>query len=67
MDYFEINNDFITEDKPISRNVSYSRRERHINEKEKMLMSKFNMGYSELVKNLVQEKYEEVFRNKRFI
>jgi len=67
MDYFELNNDFITEDKPISRNVSYSRRERHINEKEKMLMSKFNMGYSELVKNLVQEKYEEVFRNKRFI
>ena len=67
MDYFELNNDFVTEDKPISRNVSYSRRERHINEKEKMLMSKFNMGYSELVKNLVQEKYEEVFRNKRFI
>jgi len=67
MNYFEQNNSFITEDKPISKQVSYSRRERHINEKEKMLMSKFNMGYSELMKNLVQEKYEEVFKTGRFI
>ena len=40
-------------DKPISKNVSYSRLQRHINEKEEKLMAKYNMGYSQLVKALI--------------
>ena len=56
-------------DKPISKNVSYSRLQRHINEKEEKLMAKYNMGYSQLVKALIVEKYSTVFANSasRFI
>ena len=48
-------------DEPISKNVSYSRLQRHINTKEEKLMQKFNMGYSQLVKALIVEKYTTVF------
>ena len=48
-------------DEPISKNVSYSRLQRHINAKEEKLMKKYNMGYSQLVKALIVEKYSSVF------
>ena len=58
MTYFNSSN-FTNE--PISKNVSYSRLQRHINTKEEKLMKKFNMGYSQLVKALIVEKYTTVF------
>ena len=58
MTYFNSSN-FTNE--PISKNVSYSRLQRHINAKEEQLMIKYNMGYSQLVKALIVEKYTTVF------
>ena len=46
---------------PISRNVSYARHQRHLNEKEARLCKKFNCGYSTLVKSLVAERYSREF------
>ena len=46
---------------PISKNVSYSRHQRHLNEKEEKLMKKFRCGYSTLVKSLIAEKYHQEF------
>ena len=54
MTYFNSSN-FTNE--PISKNVSYSRLQRHINAKEEQLMKKYNMGYSQLVKALIVEKH----------
>ena len=47
--------------KPISRNVSYARHQRHLNDKEEKLCQKFNCGYSNLVKSLVAERYQREF------
>ena len=46
---------------PITKGVSYSRYQRHLNEKEEKLMKKFRCGYSTLVKSLIAEKYEKEF------
>ena len=46
---------------PISRNVSYARHQRHLNDKEEKLCKKFNCGYSTLVKSLVAERYQREF------
>ena len=48
---------------PISKNVSYSRHQRHLNDKEEKLMKKLGCGYSTLVKSLIAEKYEREFGN----
>ena len=58
MTYFNSSN-FTNE--RISKNVSYSRLQRHINVKEEQLMKKYNMGYSQLVKALIVEKHATVF------
>ena len=47
--------------RPISKNVSYSRHQRHLNDKEEKLCQKFNCGYSTLVKSLVAERYQREF------
>ena len=46
---------------PISKNVSYSRHQRHLNDKEEKLMKKLGCGYSTLVKSLIAEKYQREF------
>ena len=46
---------------PITKGVSYSRYQRHLNQQEEKLMRKFRCGYSTLVKSLIAEKYEKVF------
>ena len=46
---------------PISRNVSYARHQRHLNDKEDKLCRKFNCGYSTLIKSLVAERYQKEF------
>ena len=47
--------------RPITKGVSYSRYQRHLNEKEQKLMKKLNCGYSTLVKSLIAEKYQREF------
>ncbi len=47
--------------KPISKNVSYARHQRHLNDKEARLCKKFNCGYSTLVKSLIAERYSREF------
>ena len=46
---------------PITKGVSYSRNQRHLNQQEEKLMRKFRCGYSTLVKSLIAEKYEKEF------
>ncbi len=46
---------------PISKNVSYARHQRHLNDKEMRLCKKFNCGYSTLVKSLIAERYQREF------
>ena len=46
---------------PISKNVSYARHQRHLNDKEEKLCKKFNCGYSTLVKSLIAERYQREF------
>ena len=46
---------------PISKNVSYSRHQRHLNDKEEKLMKKLGCGYSTLVKSLIAERYQREF------
>ena len=46
---------------PITKGVSYSRNQRHLNQQEEKLMRKFRCGYSTLVKSLIAEKYENEF------
>ena len=46
---------------PITKGVSYSRNQRHLNEQEEKLMRKLGCGYSTLVKSLVAEKYQREF------
>ena len=50
---------------PISRNVSYARHQRHLNDKEQLLMEKYKCGYSTLVKHLIAERYNEEFNEKK--
>ena len=50
---------------PISRNVSYARHQRHLNDKEEELMKKYKCGYSTLVKHLIAERYNEEFNTKK--
>ena len=50
---------------PISKNVSYGRHQRHLNEKEQELMKKYKCGYSTLVKHLIAERYNEEFNTKK--
>ena len=47
--------------RPISKNVSYARHQRHLNIKEEKLCKKFNCGYSTLVKSLIAERYQREF------
>ena len=47
--------------RPISKNVSYSRHQRHLNDKEEKLMRKLGCGYSTLVKSLIAERYQREF------
>ena len=47
--------------RPISKNVSYARHQRHLNLKEEKLCKKFNCGYSTLVKSLIAERYQREF------
>ena len=47
--------------RPISKNVSYSRHQRHLNDKEEKLMKKLGCGYSTLVKSLIAERYQREF------
>ena len=47
--------------RPISKNVSYARHQRHLNDKEMRLCKKFNCGYSTLVKSLIAERYQREF------
>ena len=51
--------------KPISKNVSYARHQRHLNDKEALLMKKYKCGYSTLVKHLIAERYNEEFNTKK--
>ena len=46
---------------PITKGVSYSRNQRHINSYEEKLMKKFRCGYSTLVKSLIAETYQKEF------
>ena len=46
---------------PISRNVSYARHQRHLNDKEEKLCKQFTCGYSKSVKSLVSERYQREF------
>ena len=50
---------------PISKNVSYARHQRHLNDKEEELMKKYKCGYSTLVKHLIAERYNEEFNTKK--
>ena len=50
---------------PISKNVSYARHQRHLNDKEEELMKKYKCGYSTLVKHLIAERYNEEFNEKK--
>ena len=50
---------------PISKNVSYGMHQRHLNDKEQMLMEKYKCGYSTLVKHLIAERYNEEFNEKK--
>ena len=50
------------EQRPISKQVSYAKNQRFINELEDQLMKKYNCGYSTLVKSLITEKYQQEFR-----
>ena len=50
--------------RPISKNVSYARHQRHLNDKEEELMKKYKCGYSTLVKHLIAERYNEEFNTK---
>ena len=50
------------EQRPISKQVSYAKNQRFINELEDKLMKKYNCGYSTLVKSLITEKYQQEFR-----
>ena len=47
--------------RPISKNVSYARHQRHLNIKEEKLCKTFNCGYSTLVKSLIAERYQREF------
>ena len=51
--------------RPISKNVSYARHQRHLNDKEEELMKKYKCGYSTLVKHLIAERYNEEFNTKK--
>ena len=51
--------------RPISKNVSYARHQRHLNDKEEELMKKYKCGYSTLVKHLIAERYNEEFNEKK--
>ena len=46
---------------PISKNVSYARHQRHLNDKEEKLCKKFNCGYSTLVKSFIAERSQREF------
>ena len=46
---------------PITKGVSYSRFQRHLNQQEEELMKRYKCGYSTLVKNLIAEKYQREF------
>tara|TARA_Y100001937_G_C6913910_1_gene238664 strand:- start:71 stop:307 length:237 start_codon:yes stop_codon:yes gene_type:complete len=48
--------------RPISKQVSYAKNQRFINQLEEKLMQKYNCGYSTLVKSLITEKYQQEFR-----
>ena len=48
--------------RPISKQVSYAKNQRFINELEDQLMKKYNYGYSTWVKSLITEKYQQEFR-----
>ena len=50
------------EQRPLSKQVSYAKNQRFINELEDKLMKKYNCGYSTLVKSLITEKYQQEFR-----
>ena len=50
---------------PISKNVSYGKHQRHLNDKEQVLMEKYKCGYSTLVKHLIAERYNEEFNEKK--
>ena len=50
---------------PISKNVSYGMHQRHLNDKEELLMKKYKCGYSTLVKHLIAERYNEEFNEKK--
>ena len=50
---------------PISKNVSYGMHQRHLNDKEQLLMEKYKCGYSTLVKHLIAERYNEEFNEKK--
>ena len=50
---------------PISKNVSYAMHQRHLNDKEELLMKKYKCGYSTLVKHLIAERYNEEFNEKK--
>ena len=50
---------------PISKNVSYGMHQRHLNDKEQLLMDKYKSGYSTLVKHLIAERYNEEFNEKK--
>ena len=50
---------------PISKNVSYGMHQRHLNDKEQVLMEKYKCGYSTLVKHLIAERYNEEFNEKK--
>ena len=50
------------EPRPISKKVSYAKKQRFINKLEDQLMKKYNCGYSTLVKSLITEKYQQEFR-----
>ena len=50
------------EPRPISKQVSYAKNQRFINELEDQLMKKYNCGYSTLLNSLITEKYQKEFR-----
>ena len=52
---------------PISKNVSYGMHQRHLNDKEELLMKKYKCGYSTLVKHLIAERYNQEFSNEKKI
>ena len=50
------------EPRPISKQVNYAKNQWFINKLEDQLMKKYNCGYSNLVKSLITEKYQQEFR-----